>query len=190
MKTLRFLMRERRNAAATGGAFSLGESSRSCLGPRMKAWRPKATAVHAALSRQISIGHIRRRISPSAVATHKQKQRGSAPPDPVSLFEEAVRAARLRRISIRVALTVVRSIAFRTSFSVGGFASEPGVCLWCVIAWLPPGTLQSMGQPSIALARIAHGTFRPIPRRFAGRRRLNVRRRAIPAHLRRLNPID
>ena len=28
------------------------------------------------------------------MATHKQKQRGSAPPDPVSLFEEAVRAAR------------------------------------------------------------------------------------------------
>ena len=77
-----------------GGCIFSRRESRSCLGPRMKAWRPKATAVHAALSRQISIGHIRRRISPSAVATHKQKQRGSAPPDPVSLFEEAVRAAR------------------------------------------------------------------------------------------------
>ena len=34
----------------------------------------------AALSRQMSIGHIQRRISPSAVAIHEQKQWGSAPP--------------------------------------------------------------------------------------------------------------
>src|SRR5271165_3039989 len=37
---------------------------------------------------------------------------------------------------------------------------------------------------------LAHGTFRPIPRRFAGRSRLNVRRCAIPAHLRLRDPID
>ena len=37
--------------------------------------------VHAAaLSRQTSIGHFRRRIRPSASAIHEQKQWSSAPP--------------------------------------------------------------------------------------------------------------
>ena len=51
----------------------------------------------------------------------------------------------------------------------------------------PCASRKSANSFTVALA---HGTFRPIPRRFAGRCRLNTRRRAIPAHLRRLNPID
>ena len=47
-KTLCFLMRERRNATATRGAFLLGESSQSCVVPRMTAWRPKVAAVGTA----------------------------------------------------------------------------------------------------------------------------------------------
>ena len=58
LKTLRFLMRERRNAPATRGAFFLIESSQSCLGPRMTAWRPKATAVHATIIGQPLVNFI------------------------------------------------------------------------------------------------------------------------------------
>src|SRR5271157_2981826 len=50
----------------------------------------------------------------------------------------------LRTISIRVALTVARSIAFRTSSSVGGSLRKRRVCSCCGIAWLAPRTLWLM----------------------------------------------
>ena len=56
-----------------------------------------------------------------------------------------------RTISTRVALTVARSIAFRTSFSLGRYL-RMGPDSFCVIAQSPRPSPRSMCQPSIASA--------------------------------------